>query len=769
MNKIKKLKHKSVSEICYRGYRVFADKIEEKLFDAKRYGNGATSQIHNPGRDHFLSPALRPRFFFHPERRKVKSLFKSHFSQALEEAIQRAEKLSRMEFNFLGKDVTYRNKIAWHRDPLSGSEYPLQFFRNLKVYSDATERDVKYVWEVNRHQYFIELSKTYFLTGEEKYCAQVIEWMRDWIEQNPYKMGVNWTSALEVAVRAYAWIWSFYFLLESPLIDDQFIEKFLNSLHLHGRYLNENLSFYSSPYNHLIGEASALFTIGFLFPEFPEAARWMKKGWKILVKELPRQFHSDGMGVEQATFYHYFTLGFFLMPVILRRQNSLTVPQEMVTMLEKILLFSLHLTRPDGTTPWIGDVDNARSIYFSRPESWDFRNFLAIGAVLLNSPELKFGASELFEDVLWLFGPEGVTRFNSIEPKQPDRKVKFFPQSGYLIGRTHWGKDAHYFLLDCGPISHGLFTDDTPSAAHGHADILSFELDIWGKPFVIDPGCHNYRGNMEWHTYFRSGAGHNCLLLDGKDMAKQGDILFWSEIATPQFMGLVVKEDLIYFRGSHTGFASLPGAPKHVRHFLLLNEDLWVVLDEVQGKGVHLIDSYLHLMPSKVFARSPEQVAIQREQTQVQVFFSGAPTEWNIKEGGAKVRDGWIAPFYGCAQPAPLIHFRATAQLPFLHYVVFIPGTPEVVKIERTAENFLECESSRAHYRIAIKTGPDIRLPAKDASMTCLLRADWNANDTTDTRRGYAIAETDQDLRLLQYEVSANNPARILADEKIEQ
>ena len=42
----------------------------------------------------------------------------------------------------------------------------------------------------------------------------------------------------------------------------------------------------------------------------------------------------------------------------------------------------MWMTQPDGTTPRIGDMDDARAWRFERRAHWDFRNILASGAVL---------------------------------------------------------------------------------------------------------------------------------------------------------------------------------------------------------------------------------------------------------------------------------------------------------------------------------------------------------------------------------------------------
>ena len=44
-------------------------------------------------------------------------------------------------------------------------------------------------------------------TGEQRWLDEAIAQWRDWQKANPYPLGINWASTLEVAFRLLAWIW----------------------------------------------------------------------------------------------------------------------------------------------------------------------------------------------------------------------------------------------------------------------------------------------------------------------------------------------------------------------------------------------------------------------------------------------------------------------------------------------------------------------------------------------------------------------------------
>ena len=87
-----------------------------------------------------------------------------------------------------------------------------------------------------------------------------------WHHENPYPIGINWASSLEVAFRSLSWIWTFFLLQECPLFTSELRRQWQAALGLSGRHIETYLSTYFSPNTHLLGEALALFSLGTLFP-----------------------------------------------------------------------------------------------------------------------------------------------------------------------------------------------------------------------------------------------------------------------------------------------------------------------------------------------------------------------------------------------------------------------------------------------------------------------------------------------------------------------
>lgn len=590
---------------------------------------------------------------------------------------QAADRLIEQRFSYLGIDADFSAGLDWRADPISRRLWPDKFYTEIKFYGqqDGGQKlpgDVKYVWELNRHHHFTVLGKAYWLTAEEKYASALLAQCESWIEQNPYCWGINWTSALEAGMRALSWLWAYFFCLQAGSMTPRLHADLLRMLQLHARYISRHLSFYTSPYNHLVGESTALFIIGLLLPEFPESARWREQGWKILLTEVAKQFHGDGMSVEQAIAYHHFTLGLYLQALILARRNGLAAPAHLRERLQRALEFSMHSMQPDGRHPMIGDNDNAFAFYFGEKPAWDFREHLALGAVLFQRGDFKFLAGDYHEACLWLLGPQSRRQFDQLAAQPPAQHTLLLKESGYAIVREGWRREAHYALFDCGPQSHGLFADENVSTAHGHPDALSFNLCVHGKPFLIDAGMLTYNGDLRWQNYFRSGAAHNTITLDGQSACKIVGRLGYARVHAVEQTAFINQDDLVFVEAQVTGFG---GNFCHRRAFFYRPGAYWLIFDNLLGAGEHEIDRWFHFAPALTVQMMDGQILAHDAEAQGLLLrdLSNAPSRGEIFRGGEEPEQGWLAASYGSKIPAPVLRLRARCPLPAQFITLLLP------------------------------------------------------------------------------------------------
>ncbi len=717
--KIKKVRRLSAAEIIYRS--------KERLYLAKerREHPAFLREIARPDFDFFstqypefsemfrderifdlLNDARFRRAIAEPLTRQKGEQFREEFPEEFQRALQRADAFLENRFSFLGVSFQLSDPIPWQSDPVSLKPFPGGFYQDIDIFTNQNPGDVKHVWEVNRLQFVIELAKAYFLTGEEKYRLKTENLLIDWYEKNPYQTGIAWASALEVGVRALALIWILYFYLGGEKQDAKVLRILLKLLYLSGHYLNHHLSIYFSPYNHLIGETAALFAIGYLFPVFKEAEIWAHKALQILDDQVEKQFHPDGGSVEQATFYHHFTLGFYLMTMSFLQHNGDVPSQRMKRRVEKALEFAMYLTRPDGTLPCIGDIDDARSIYFSNPTSWDFRSYQCFGAVWYERGDMKFLAGKWHEDAFWMLDGKARAQFDAVKAVPPERKTIFLSDSGYYVLRSGYGLNDHFSFMDAGPLAHGVFKDETPSAAHGHADLLSVEIAPYGESLLIDPGFSNYRGEYDWHTYFRSTAAHNTVVINGQSQAKQTGILKWSFAPDFKVIRTVNEPGFALVCAEHYGYRRLPGAPVHRRYFAFVDETFWLMLDvlSAEGQGAFEVQWNFHFNEGVRVAPYGEGLfEISGARSGMRMLFDAPESlDWenDLFIGGKGPQYGWISPTYRARRAAPLLQINARTSFPLQVLTLFLPENEQSRwKVENNAGEVL-LTSERRSYRI---------------------------------------------------------------------
>ncbi len=616
-----------------------------------------------------------PRFFLDQQTPEdLRHLMFTQFPKLLPNALGQAKAAMQQQFTLLGHEVSYAGAIDWHANPISDHQkpWPQVFYADVPLADETLPYgDVKYVWELNRHAFLLDLGKAYWLTGEQAYADAAMGLMRQWIKANPYNTGVNWTNALEPAYRVFAWIWTYAWCRDAWSAD--FLVDFLKSLYQHARYIHAHLEYYISPYNHLIGEATALFWIGALFPEFKPAQDWAACGWQILETELEQQFYVDGFTVEQASAYHYATLGFYLMAVLLRQLNGWPVSEQILSRLENAIAFSVHLTQPNGCVPRLGDSDDARPMQLSQRPPWDFREFHAVGAVLFARPDFKAAAGDYAEEALWLLGStSGYRRFADLAPENSPTLAnasasKGFAASGYYLMRTGWDREAHWSCVDCGPQAGGLSEGSVPSAAHGHADALSVLITVYGEPMLVDGGPYYCNGDPAWRDYFRQTRAHNTVVVDGVDQAVHHGGMGWSNAVEPQCEAWVSTPTYDYVCGQHTGFARLPVPVRHRRAVFFRKSAYWLIFDELEGTGLHQVESYWHLAPSTLEHQADGVVAtLTTSGRQLTMILAGAPLQMSLCTAHQPDQpdSGWIGVGYGCRRPAPVLRWHAQLVLP---------------------------------------------------------------------------------------------------------
>jgi hypothetical protein len=624
----------------------------EELFDRARQQLTARGDAFRCARGHDLAGVLpqalgaKGRFFFaSSEVEALCGVLKQQFPSIAADIVARAERVCAHRFDLLGyEDLDYGPEIDWHLDLVHGKRGPAKPWFKVNYLDFEEVGDAKITWELNRHQHLVTLAKAYRLTGDPKFSNELVALWKHWQSANPYPIGMNWASSLEVAFRSLSWLWVYFLLEGTPAMTAELRQQWMHGLALSGRHINTYLSTYFSPNTHLLGEAVALFFLGALFPQIPKAARWKQRGWQIVLDSAATQVRGDGFYFEQSTYYHVYALDLFLHARTLAAANDIPIPAEFDAVLLK-MLDALCLLGRGGLVARLGDDDGGRVFDASRNHTEHLLDPLSTGAVLFGRGDYKFFAGGLREETLWLLGTRGLRAFEELKSTDPSDASAALRDSGfYLMAAAETGQQ---FTIDAGP--HG--------PGHAHADALSVTLIRSGSVVLMDPGTYEYVGATDERSQFRGTGAHNTLRVDGLDQVEGVGPFGWVNPAKVRAERWVAGNQFDLFVGSHDGYSRLQEPVEHRRWVFHRKGQFWLVRDVATGQGKHHLELTWHLGP-----------ALSPVSTRDNLFAQGQDGLGLITAEGhgwsqSAHRGNW-SPVYGQAERATVLTFGSVTGLP---------------------------------------------------------------------------------------------------------
>jgi hypothetical protein len=258
-------------------------------------------------------------------------------------------------------DPDYR-PIDWQVDFRSGFIWGEKTWSKDIRIGAARWADVKVPWELARMQHLSTLAWAYALARDgdadaappEAYLRAFRNQVLDFIATNPPRYGVNWVTAMDVAVRAANWIVAHdLFRASGAALDDAFESVLKRSLAEHGAHIVANLEKYPEGRgNHYLADVA-----GLLFIATALGARdWLAFGERQLLAETQYQFGADGAGFEASTCYHRLSAEMVAFATALRRLDD---PHHLARV-AAMGAFTRAITKPNGRVPQIGDNDSGR-------------------------------------------------------------------------------------------------------------------------------------------------------------------------------------------------------------------------------------------------------------------------------------------------------------------------------------------------------------------------------------------------------------------------
>ncbi|GIV06060.1 MAG: hypothetical protein KatS3mg016_1635 [Fimbriimonadales bacterium] len=552
-----------------------------------------------------------------------------------ERVIQEADALLRGEWTLFGYPVRLDDPPVWSRNYLLGKDWMDAPAKAIDYRRIDVAGGVKYVWELSRGQPLLRLATAYALTGDTRYAATCQHWLLDWIERNPRGWGIHWTSALEHAIRVFAW--SYVLALIGDALSEADLGKVLGALVQHGEFIERHLSFGSSANNHLIGEAAALAFLGSLLPASALTQRWRERGYTLLQREALRQFYDDGVNAEQAFGYLPFVWEFYLHAYRLR-----PIPNAVAVRLQRSIDFVRNVMDASGYVPQVGDEDDGAVVPLW---SGSANRYGVVGRALAQqiSAEPPPALTEADDALcLWLFGhaPASGTRLTS---------TRLYPDGGYAVLHS----ERWHVLFDAGPLGLGSL------AAHGHADALSVWASLDGKPLLVDVGTYAYHEDPEWRDHFRSTPAHNTIALDNRNQSEIQGPFLWGKKAHSEFLKCDLRQSCV--EGKTDAYA-----PDTVRRCVALQDETLVIQDRIEQDAAQSVQWFWHFHPD--WQVEPVETGVWKitdGQRVCTVRLTGlAEYEACLYRGDEATKLGWYSPRFGHKIPCTtlMVATRALAE-----------------------------------------------------------------------------------------------------------
>jgi uncharacterized heparinase superfamily protein len=414
---------------------------------------------------------------------------------------------------------------------------------------------------------------------------------REWVAANPVGQGVGW-HPYPTSLRLVNWCRAG---VEAPDV--------LESLYCQAAWLYRNLETHVYG-NHLLENARALVLAGMYLRNQGEAERWLAKGLSLYHHETDEQILSDGFHFERTPMYHALMLEGYL-DVVNVLPESHSARQALVQATNDMADALAAVVHPDGEIALLNDA----------------------------TLEIAKSPATLFDYAARVTG-------HHADPPSA------LPEAGYY----RYGDRDMWCIIDAGPAGPEYLM------AHAHADVFSYELSLGDKRFIVDTGVYEYPSGA-MRQYVRGTAAHNTLQIDGTDQIECWDSFRVARRTAPYEVEWEQTESGVQFAGLFAGYAKLLGdGLTHERRITIdATGRSMSVEDLVTGRGVHRLESRVHLHPD---------VQVQQTTRGIQLTRDGVMCGVEADDVPIQVEDGWYCPRFGVREHNTVLVLRWKGTLP---------------------------------------------------------------------------------------------------------
>jgi hypothetical protein len=450
--------------------------------------------------------------------------------------------------------VVFADKIDWNINPAG---------------------DPEFIWQFNRHRFFICLGQAYQLTGDEKYAKAFTELLAGWVQEVPLNetyAGGPWRS-LETGLRGEYWNKALRYFMDSPYLTDDFLQLFYDSMIRHANHLVESHSPYRYMSNWGVIENHGLLELSLMLPQSPKMEEYRAFALKNLEIEARMEIMRDGMQWEQSLMYHNEVFHCYLDVILLCRRNGITVPASILERVHQMALANVKLLRPNRHQLLMGDSDDT-----------DVTDLISVGAYVFRDPVLRyFGADEMDFESVWDIGMAAVEEYRRIPKQEPEFTSCLLEDSGNAVLRSDWSREANMLHLVSG----------TLGAGHGHGDKLHIDFMANGEEVLVDAGRYTYVPGDDRFT-FKDPSYHNTITVDGKPFYVCKDSWECTKLAQAVKPHIYLGKACEYIEAGHLGYMDQPEGVMVNRKVIHIRPEIYIVADELYTGGTHTYQQYFH-------------------------------------------------------------------------------------------------------------------------------------------------------------------------------
>lgn len=527
--------------------------------------------------------------------------------------LDRANHALNHEFNCLGSGWISNQDLDWHSDLIRHFTWPVGlFYTNYSRKTPMEGADIKFPWELSRCHHLLWLGEAYLLTKDKRYAQEVVNQIIHWISHNPLMYSINWTCAMDVAIRAINWIFALNMIRNADVLTETSIKFINDSLFEHGFFVEHNLE-KGIPFsnNHYGADLCGLVFLGQLFSDTKDGKRWLKWAKPELYMEIRNVILPSGVHYEKSISYHRLMIELLFYPLYLLEQSGHSIPSDLWARLKKMFEIVYWYTKDDGMAPQFADSDNGRLLPFDAEDDFrDHRFFLALAHRLFpDDTRFQTHKRDFFIglDFLTLKGIH--TTPNEIKKEQ---NAICLNDAGWAIVR-----DAGFFLMTTAT-TECKYSDSTSSCwrnIHIHADMLSFEWQLDGMDVLVDPGTFAYTGDKFARNLFRGTAKHNTLTIDDKNQFElSSSNMFWGrDFPQCESWNIIQLPDGWELSGGYCKIHDGNNKLYHHRLFRFIRKAKKLTIrDDVSITGTHQVLLHWHFAPEWDIVDSDKSWQIKR-------------------------------------------------------------------------------------------------------------------------------------------------------------